>query len=57
MSRDEQIERALHQALACREDRKRAEEALAAFRREEEAAIERLQAIVYGREAQKDGAP
>jgi hypothetical protein len=37
MSRDEQIERALHQALTCREDRKRAEAALEALRRKETA--------------------
>ena len=44
------IEHALRQALACREDRKHAEETLAALRRKEEDAIEKLQALVHGRE-------
>ena len=48
------IERALRQALDCREDRKRAEEALAALRRKEEDAIEKLQALVRG---QKEAQP
>ena len=47
------IERALRQALACREDRKRAEEALAALRRKEEEAVDRLQALVHGRETRE----
>lgn len=47
------IDRALLQALACREDRKRAEEALAALKRKEEEAIEHLQALVHGRETRQ----
>lgn len=50
MSRNEQMERALYQALAYREDRKRAEGTLAALRRKEEEAIEHLQELVHGRE-------
>jgi len=44
------IDRALLQALACREDRKRAEEALAALRRKEEEAVDRLYGLVRERE-------
>jgi hypothetical protein len=42
----EEIDRALRQALACREDRKRSEQALESLRRKENEAIERLQALV-----------
>jgi hypothetical protein len=48
-----QIERALQQALACREDRKRAQAALEALRRKEEEAIERLQALIHEHESGK----
>jgi hypothetical protein len=41
-----EIERALLQALACREDRKHAEHALEALRRKETDAIEHLQHLV-----------
>jgi hypothetical protein len=47
------IDRALLQALACREDRKRAEEALATLKRKEEEAVEHLQALVHAREEGK----
>jgi transcriptional regulator with XRE-family HTH domain len=40
------VERALRQALAHREDRRRAEDALATLRRKEEEAIEHLQDLV-----------
>jgi len=53
MSRNEQIERALNQALACREDRKRAQAALETVRRKEEEAVERLQTLVREREEGK----
>jgi hypothetical protein len=43
---NEEIDRALFQSLACREDRKRAQAALDALRRKEEEAIEHLQALV-----------
>jgi lysozyme family protein len=42
----EVIERALRQALACREDRKRGEQTLASLRRKENDAIDRLQQLV-----------
>jgi transcriptional regulator with XRE-family HTH domain len=42
----EEIDRALIQALACREDRKRGEYTLATLRRRENDAIERLQELV-----------
>lgn len=40
MSRNEQIERPHHQALSCREDRKRAQATLETLHREEEEVIE-----------------
>jgi hypothetical protein len=46
----EDIERALIQALACRDDRKRAQAALETLRRKEEEAIEHLQTLVRERE-------
>ena len=45
------IERALRQALACREDRKRAEETLAALRAKHEEADNRLQELMRERES------
>jgi hypothetical protein len=47
---NDEIERALLQALACRDDRKRAEEALAGLRRKEEEAVDRLHGLVCERE-------
>ena len=41
------IERALLQALACRDDRKRAEVVLEALRRKENDAIEHLKSLVH----------
>ncbi len=41
------IERALLQALACRDDRKRAEQALDTLRLKEHNAIEHLQKLVH----------
>lgn len=55
MSVSEQIDRALHQALACREDRKRGEQALESLRRKENDAIEQLQKLVQAQT--KDGTP
>jgi hypothetical protein len=46
MSVGEEIDRALRQALACHEDRKRGEQALESLRRKETDAIERLQELV-----------
>ena len=46
MSSSEKIDRALLQALVCREDRKRGEQALESLRRKENDAIERLQEFV-----------
>lgn len=46
MSVSEEIDRALLQALACREDRKRGEQALESLRRKENDAIDRLQELV-----------
>jgi hypothetical protein len=46
MSVTEEIDRALLQALACRGDRKRGEQALESLRRKENEAIERLQELV-----------
>jgi hypothetical protein len=51
MSMSEEIDRALRQALACREDRKRAEQALESVRRKEHDAVERLQALVRGKDS------
>lgn len=48
---NDEIERFLQQALACREDRKRAEETLATLRRKEEVAVEHLQMLVRGCES------
>ena len=48
MSVGEGIDRALRQALASREDRKRGEQALESLRRKENDAIERLQELVRG---------
>jgi hypothetical protein len=42
----EEIDRALLQALACREDRKRCEKVLESLRRKENDAIERLEELV-----------
>jgi len=53
MNCNEQIERALRQALACREDRKRAQAALDALRRKEEEAVEHLQGLVREHDAGK----
>lgn len=53
MSRNEQIDRALSQALACREDRKRAQATLDTLRRKEEDAIEHLQEMVQGCETRQ----
>ena len=50
---NEDIERALLQALACRDDRKRAQAALDALRRKEEEAVEHLQELVRERETGK----
>ena len=46
MSISEEIDRALLQALACRDDRKRGEQALESLRRKENDAIDRLQELV-----------
>jgi hypothetical protein len=43
---NEEINRALLQALACRDDRKRAEQALEVLRRKENEAIEHLRELV-----------
>jgi hypothetical protein len=51
VSSSEEIDRALLQALVCREDRKRGEQALESLRRKENDAVERLQEVV--REAQQ----
>ena len=50
---NEEIERALLQALACRDDRKRAQAALDTLRRKEEEAVEHLQTLVREREEGK----
>jgi hypothetical protein len=47
----ESVNRALLEALACREDRKRAEQALESVRRKENDATERLQELVRARQA------
>ena len=46
MSINQEIDRALFQALMCREDRKCGEQALESLRRKENDAIERLQKLV-----------
>jgi hypothetical protein len=46
MSISEEVDRALLQALACREDRKRGEQALERLRRKENGAIDQLQELV-----------
>ena len=46
----EEIDRALVQALACPDDRKRGEQALESLRRKENEAIERLQELVRAQE-------
>ena len=53
MSHHQQMERALHRAVACRKDRKRAQEALAALRRKEEEAVDRLQALEHTHETRQ----
>jgi hypothetical protein len=55
MSRNEQLDRALHQALACREDPKRAQATVETLRRKEIEAIQHLQALVS--ESDKGGSP
>ena len=45
MSISEEVNRALLQALACREDRKRGEQVLESLRRKENDALERLQEL------------
>jgi hypothetical protein len=55
MSVSNEIDCALLQALACREDRKRSERALESLRRKENDAIERLQGLVRT-QRQSDGA-
>jgi hypothetical protein len=52
--RTEEVDHALVQALACREDRKRGEQVLESLRRKENDSIERLQELVL---AQQTGAP
>ena len=44
----EEIDRAMLNALACREDLKRAEQALESLRRKEQYAIERVEDLVQG---------
>jgi hypothetical protein len=51
MNTSGEIDRALLQALACREDRKRGEQALESLRRQENDAIERLQELVRDEES------
>jgi hypothetical protein len=46
MSLSSEVERALLQALACRDDRKRAEHTLETLRRKENDAVEHLQELV-----------
>lgn len=55
MSVNEEIKRALLQALACREDRKRSEKALESLERKENEAMEQLQELV--RAQGKDATP
>lgn len=49
MTLSDDVQRALLQALACRDDRKRAEKALEVLRRKENEAIDHLQALVRPR--------
>ena len=50
-SMSEEIDHALLLALACREDRKRGEQALESLRRKEHDAIERLRELVWGEDS------
>lgn len=57
MSTSDEINRALLQALACRNDRKRGEQALESLRRKENDAIELLQELVRTQHALAEPEP